>query len=173
MEVEGRRQKARALLDSGSHITFASSRLVSSLKAKKTPSVTLVSGIEQTSAPASKFKVDLTLRSIYDDSPRTIDVRAAVVDTITGDLPERALPGIKLRAFVEGLQLADPNFDRPGRIDLLLGMDIFTRSCWPGGPLPKMESCTPTTLCSVGWSLGTATRRCSFPELMCALSPQP
>ena len=127
VEVEGRRQKARALLDSGSHITFASSRLVSSLKAKKTPSVTLVSGIEQTSAPASQFKVDLTLRSIYDDSPRTIDVRAAVVDTITGDLPERALPGIKLPAFVQGLQLADPNFDRPGRIDRLLEMDIFNK----------------------------------------------
>ena len=110
-----------------SHLTFVSSRLVNSLKVMKIPAVTLVYGIEQTTAPASKFKVDLNLHTTYEDSLHTINVRAAVVDTITGDLPERVLPGIKQRPFLKGLQLADLDFDKPGRIDLLLGMNVLNK----------------------------------------------
>ena len=123
-EVGGRRQRARALT---SHLTFVSSHLVNSFKAMKIPAVTLVSGIEQTTAPASKFKVDLTLHTTYDESLLTINVGAAVVDTITGNLPEKALPGIKQRLFLERLQLADFDFDKPGRIDLLLGRNFLNK----------------------------------------------
>lgn len=56
------------------------------------------------------------------------------MDTITGELPERFTPEVRalpfIRLFIRGLCSSDPNFDQPGRIDLLIGAD-----CW--GPLAK------------------------------------
>ena len=56
-----------------------------------------------------------------------LQIQAAVVDVITGELPEKNLPDIKSMQFLQGLQLADSQFHQSGRIDLLLGMDVYTR----------------------------------------------
>ena len=44
-------------------------------------------------------------------------VRALVVDIITGDLPSGELASIHSEPCLSGLKLADPAFDKPGRID--------------------------------------------------------
>ena len=52
---------------------------------------------------------------------------ALVVDTITGDLTAGVLPSVRQDPYLKGLKLADPNFDKPGRVDLLLGVDVLPR----------------------------------------------
>ena len=66
------------LSHSGSHLTFATNPLANALKARKITSITMVSGIEQIAAPASKYKIDLTLHSTHECVPRTIDSLKAV-----------------------------------------------------------------------------------------------
>ena len=41
------------------------------------------------------------------------------------ELPSRPVPFKSEWSHLKGLQLADPDFGRPGPIDLLLGMDVF------------------------------------------------
>ncbi len=48
-----------------------------------------------------------------------------IINKITNDQPGFYLKGVRNRSFLQGLQLADPNFDYPGRIDMLLGSDVL------------------------------------------------
>ena len=119
-----------ALIDSTSAISFVVSRLVNSLRAtKKFPAVTEITCFQQTSAPAICFKVDLTLKSIQDSYTPALITRAAVVDTIAGNLPDTSLSGVRDLDFLLDLQLADPEFDWPGRIDRV---DVFAKIWRPG-----------------------------------------
>ena len=95
MESGGNRRRARALIDSGAAISFITSRLVNSLRAKRISSVTAIACFQQTSAPASRFKLDLNLKSMQDPTAPVISTRAAVVDTIAGNLTDTTLAGVK------------------------------------------------------------------------------
>ena len=63
---------------------------------------------------------------------------AAVVPKVTCDLPLQGPPGVKNYSHLKDLSLVDPNFDQPGRIDLLFGcnalQDIFTTDIKKGSP---------------------------------------
>ena len=52
-------------------------------------------------------------------------ITASVVNKVTNDLPVRDAPGVKSYPHLQGLDLADPQFDKQGRIDILLGNNIF------------------------------------------------
>ena len=82
---------------------------------------------QQASTPLSKFKVDFTLRVPSGSVTTLLPIRALVVDNITGDLPAGVLTSMGQDPYLKGLKLADPNFDKPGRIDLLLGVDVLPR----------------------------------------------
>ena len=123
LESGGRRQKARALLDGGSPISFITSKMTQCLKARKINEPTNVSGISQSEVPLCRYKVDLSL--IPDESHPPLMLRAVVIDTITGDLPSFNLKGVRDKPFLQGLDLADPNFDQPACIDMLFGLDVL------------------------------------------------
>ena len=91
--------------------------------------MTKIACFQQTSAPASPFKVDLNLESMQDP---TAPVISAIVDTIAGNLPDTTLAGVRDLNFLQDLQLADPDYDQPGRVDRLLGVDIFAKILKPG-----------------------------------------
>ena len=125
----GRLQKARALLDSGSHMSFVTSRLSQLLKVKKIREPTRLTGISQTEVPDCNFKAEISLIS---DGHPSIPLKAVILDKITGDLPGFHLSGVRNKPFLQGLPLADPNFDHPSRIDMLLGSDILDEIMLPG-----------------------------------------
>lgn len=85
--VGGHNHTARAFIDPGSTLSFIYNRLMASLKVKKVPTVTLVTGIGQISSPTSKYQPYLNLIcSVYPDKP-PLTMDAAVVDAITGIWP--------------------------------------------------------------------------------------
>ena len=121
-EVNGRQQRARALVDTGSTISLVTSRLANSLRVRKNAETTTITGIESTQAPTSHHSTDIILRSAVNGQ---VIVHAAVLSTITTDLPTQHLPAVRKLPFLKELDLADPQFDRPGRIDLFLGIDVY------------------------------------------------
>ncbi len=110
-------------MDSGSTLSFVTTKLVQRLKAKKIRKSTSFTGISQTSVPTSRYQVDLDL--IPNSDQPNISVRAIVLDRISGDLPGFPLHGVREQPFLQGKKLADPLFDQPGSIDLLFGADIL------------------------------------------------
>ena len=132
IESKGRQHRARALIDYGSSLTFITEKLVSTLKARKIAESTTVMGFQQTSTPVSQSKVDLYLKVPSGTVTVLIPVRAVVVDVISGDLPASSLSSVKQDPCLLNLPLADPHFDRPGKIDLLLGVDILPRIMMEG-----------------------------------------
>ena len=129
VESRGRLQKARALLDSGSHMSFVTSRLAQLLKAKKIREPTQLTGISQTEVPECNFKTEVAL--VPEKHP-SIPLKAVIITKITSDLPGFHLKGVRNQPFLYGLPLADPNFDHPGRIDMLLGSDVLDAVILPG-----------------------------------------
>ena len=93
------------------------------LKARKINEPTNVSGISQSEVPLCRYKVDFSL--IPDGSHPPLMLREVVIDTITGDLPSFHLKGVRDKPFLQGLDLADPNFDQPASIGMLFGLDVL------------------------------------------------
>ncbi len=149
IESRGRRQKARALLDSGSHMSFITNRLAQSLKVKRIHEPTQLTGISQTEIPTCPYKAEL---SLLPDGHDSIPMTAVIISKITGDLPGFPLHGVRNLPFLQDLTLADPNFDKPGRIDLLFGSDVLDHLMLPG-----RRSSTDGTLYAwetvFGWSI--------------------
>ena len=127
VESKGKLQKARALMDNGSSLTFITSRMVNSLKKRKIAESTSVTGFQQTAPPISKYKVEFHLHILSGTVTVLIPVQAVVVDVITSDQPSSTLTNVKQSPFLQGLPLADPGFNKPGRVDLLLGVNVLPR----------------------------------------------
>ena len=124
VDVEGRTQIVRAMIDPGAAISFITGRIVSSLQAKRIPSLTHVTGLEETQTSTSYFKIEAIIRDPVNPEA-SIDFSPAVVSSITGTTPTSDLRQSSDLCFARNLQLADPNFGQPGTIDILLGLDII------------------------------------------------
>ena len=80
------------------------------------------------------------------------EVDAAVLPKITTELPTFPVSFSPSWKRLSGLRLADPNFGTPGRIDILLGVDIFNRVICHGRQIGPPG--TPSVLeTSYGWVL--------------------
>ena len=76
-----------------------------------------------------------------------------VVPKVTSDLPFSPIPFNPIWNHLSDLELADPGFGQPGRIDLLLGIDVFVAVLLQGrrsGPPGTFETC-------FGWVLAGST----------------
>lgn len=117
--------EARAILDSGSSASFISERLAQGLHLPRYSQNTKISGVagfvRTSSQPVTKFHVSL-IRS----PAREFTASAVIVSRVTCDLPLSPVHFNQSWSHLSGLQLADPNFGQPGRIDLLLGVEVFS-----------------------------------------------
>ena len=90
---------------------------------RKISQPTCIKGFQQAETPAIKYRVDFTLRVPTGTVTILKPMRALVVENITGDLLSGPLPAVRGQPYLQGLQLAEPSFDKPGRVDMLLGVD--------------------------------------------------
>ena len=121
---DGSTMEARALLDNGSTSSFISERLVRTLGLPLSHHNVRVSGIagSLTSSPdraISKFQ----LSSIYSDA-RRLNITAVVLPKVTCELPTFPVPLNPDWTHLLDLPLADPAFGEPGRVDILLGVEV-------------------------------------------------
>ena len=171
----GQRLPARALIDSGAGISLISSRVAQLLHLPLTKTDLQFSGVQGTPCKASKHIAHLSLSPVQAEHP-IIHLKAAVVTTVTNDLPTQDLSPVADLPHLAGLDLADPEFHTPGRIDILLGADIYHKLI---GHQPTLtgESTDPAAVETIfGWAItGPVRSRNSYfhaaPSLTAPVQP--
>lgn len=125
---------ARAVLDSASQTTFITEKIASLLKlSRSNEKAYLINGISS-SQVKTKGVSHVTLSSLS-GTPLASSYPVVILDKITGDLPKFTIsPELKSKLKHFGLTLADPTFDTPAPIDLLIGADLFAL-CLQGSPI--------------------------------------
>ena len=116
----GQPHKCRALLDSASQTNFITESLVQRLRLDKVRSHLPIQGINKATAETSHL-VSLRLQST---SAFTARINCAVLPCITGEMPSMHLQHDNWN-LPPDVQLAGPYFYRPGKVDLLLGAELF------------------------------------------------
>lgn len=114
--------EARCLLDSGSQASFISKRICNILKIQgQIVNSVCVTGVNNTSFEAlHRCTVNVQSRL----NAFSTKVNALIIDEITNELPTCEVDISNLK-IPDNLILADPNFNCPAKVDLLLGADVF------------------------------------------------
>lgn len=124
VELQGPTQRfqARVLLDSGSQSCLITRSLCEKYKLVQYKTKTGVQGINCAQINISNItNVQMTSK----DSSYTINIQCLVLPSITAQLPTSPLnPNVKA-TLPRHVTLADPSFDKPGPIDLLIGANVF------------------------------------------------
>eukprot|EP00102_Acyrthosiphon_pisum_P020672 XP_016657882.1 PREDICTED: uncharacterized protein LOC107883053 [Acyrthosiphon pisum] len=113
----------RALIDSASQISAITSNCCERLGLKPSRWTVPVTGLSGQRVPDVHGVVQLTIQPRNRPTP-SISVKPWVLSSITTDMPARQLPA-QVRARCSHLTLADPSFDKPAPVDMLIGADIF------------------------------------------------
>nr|CAH7735170.1 unnamed protein product [Callosobruchus chinensis] len=111
----------RAVLDSGSQSSYLIADLCDTLGIQKEKINLTVEGINNTVSQI-KFKCSVELQSLSHDYKKVID--CLVVPEITGLIPSVPVDISKIK-IPQNIALADPNFNVPSKISLLIGVDLF------------------------------------------------
>ncbi|XP_011869055.1 PREDICTED: uncharacterized protein LOC105562656, partial [Vollenhovia emeryi] len=117
----GKSYQCRALLDNGSQSNFITMQLALKLGLAKTPIKLPVCGVNQSITNIS-HKTKSSIKSLHNNY--RAELSFMVVDNITQELPNKFY-NISALNIPEGLSLADPRFNCPETVDLLLGAGIF------------------------------------------------
>ena len=122
----GQTVKARALIDPGATLSLVSNKLTKKLKLPKSKARITFTGVQGTPCKAANHVTELVISPLLGNQPQ-VTLTAAVVDKVTEDLPSQELPAIKELPHLQGLELSDPEFHKPNKIDLLIGAEVYPR----------------------------------------------
>ena len=153
---DGSTVNVRALLDSASSASFVSERLARSLSLPRQYRTTTISGIAGLTRDCLQSLTNLTVLS--PQSTCNFNITAIVVPRVTCNLPVHPVSFGSTWTHLNDLPLTDPHFGTPGRIDILLGVDVFTSSLLHGrriGP-PGTPAAFETVF---GWVLAGSTNQ--------------
>ncbi|XP_054015916.1 uncharacterized protein LOC128896573 [Hylaeus anthracinus] len=144
----------RALLDSGSECSFFSEWSAQTLRLRRRSVRVELTGYQGTKVGTARSEVSVELRSPVNQEFR-ISLDALVTKSLTAPTPSHPLENGDWD-HIKGLQLADPNFNLPGCVDVLLGTDVCGRLLQERREGPHG---TPTAvLTPFGWTLMGSTR---------------
>ena len=129
---DGSSIEARAILDCASSSSFVSERLAQSLCLPRCTQNARISGIGGISHKSPVQSVTTFDISAVRSSSKKIGVTAVIVPRVTCDLPLLPIPFNLKWNHLSNLHLADPTFNQPGRIDILLGVDVFVNALLHG-----------------------------------------
>ena len=141
---------ARALIHPGSSTSFVHERIAQLLRLPRRKKNVMVEGIGGTSAP-TRGSVWFQVSGVEDDAEK-IGVEAYVLKKVTKDRPLNAIPIALKWDHISDLEVADPEFRTPARIDLRLGAEVFAsvlhdgRRTGPRGTPFAIKTC-------LGWVL--------------------
>ena len=108
----------RALLDSGSQLSFITQALSRRLNLNTTEKHLNLSGIGGQSNDVRAGLTNIVLKSVS----KEIRVSAFVLKQLTTSVPSKTL---QLPKILERYKLADPDFRQSQPVDMILGADVF------------------------------------------------
>lgn len=152
VDKNGKLQSARALLDNAASLNFITSELLYKLGLKT----------ESVSRKMTRFKGNITLTSEMvtatirsKQSKYSESLRFTVIDQITSKIPENQveISALRIPESICISQLADPTFNIPQKVELLLGASVF----WDilrNGRIQLSSEQPVFQRTSLGWILG-------------------
>ena len=140
-----------ALLDTGAILSLITSKLAHQIQLPKGPCSLTLTGVTGTTNGTTSHMVSFSISDIHNRHTK-FHVQAPVVPKVTTDLPLLNAKKVRDYPHLQGLQLADPRFDTPGRIDIILGIDVWDQIELPGKILgvPSQPSAINTIF---GWAI--------------------
>lgn len=136
----------RALCDLGSQINLISGHAMQTLRLRKNPTHMHIRNVNG-EVVAAKGIARLNLIAKIDDKV-TEQIDAYVVPNMLHNLPKQKIDISKWN-HIRKIQLADSNFNEPGKIDLLLGADFYSRTIING--IRKMNGAPTAQRTTFGW----------------------
>ena len=118
LNTENQLIPCRALLDSGSQLSFTTQALARRLKLKTTEKHMSIGGIGQQSNYVRACLANVVLKSVS----KEIRVSAYVLQQLTINVPSKTLQYPKI---LERFKLVDPDFQYSQPVDFILGADVF------------------------------------------------
>ncbi|XP_055588815.1 uncharacterized protein LOC129741136 [Uranotaenia lowii] len=164
LDNDNQPQTCRVLLDSGSQVNFITDQLASTLRLEKRKVEVPIGGINKIKTVA-RHLVKVHLQSRCSDF-RT-ELECLVIPKVTGPIPSNNID-ITDWDFLHGVQLADPNFFKPDKIDLLIGSALFFNILKTGHLI--LDPCLPELREShLGWLVtGTLTSKSNYEPIQYA-----
>lgn len=163
-DCSGKLYECRALLDSGAQPNFMSQELCKLLKLpQQSTSMTIEGGNNVVSTSQCKTTTIYSRFNNYQES-----LSFLVVDKVTNVMP--AIP-VDVNAFQipANIKLADPTFYVPGKVDLIIGSEVFWRLLCVGQiQLGKTKPTFQKT--KLGWIVSGMTRRIKHAILRIVIS---
>ena len=147
----GHELKARAFIDPGAGLSLISSRVAQILELPLESSRTSFTTVQGTECQGSKYLTSVTISPLH--SKRDILCRPAVVQTVTEKIPSKQLAPVDEYPHLIGLELADPTFNTPGRVDILLGADLWLHLQGKSPPITASASEPGAQDTVFGWTI--------------------
>ena len=142
--------KARALIDPGSQISFISERLTQRLHLPREKTSLLLHGIGATKAGRTRGSVSIKLKPHFESS-KECTIIAHVIPRLTSNNTSVSVSNTNW-PHLKNLQLADPDFQSNGHIDIIIGADYYGQIIEEG--LRRGTINTPTAQATIfGWVL--------------------
>ena len=116
-DAVGKTVKLRALLDSGSQASFITEHMATALMLKLKRSQVAITTLGASTTEKTRGIITTKLND-------TVGVNLHVIPRITNQVPTSKIDISQLR-HIQNLKLADPTFNIPGKIDVLLGADVL------------------------------------------------
>ncbi|XP_058455597.1 uncharacterized protein LOC131432958 [Malaya genurostris] len=113
----------RAMIDCGSQASLITESCVTRLGLHRANGNILITGVTNCASETTRGVVNLEISSRFNFNP-IINTRAYVLNKLTRNLPQQKIDTTSLKCL-ESLPLADPGYDTPSKIDLILGVDVF------------------------------------------------
>ncbi|XP_065088590.1 uncharacterized protein LOC135710068 [Ochlerotatus camptorhynchus] len=123
--IDGGFLKVRALIDSGSGASLITEACVNKLSIPRTSGKVAVSGLGQQHAGTTRGVVKLIMANRFNETV-ILRTSAFVMGKLTSTLPAQRVE-VNTKLLEKEIQetLADPAFNQPGPIDIILGSDVF------------------------------------------------
>ena len=158
--------KTRALIDSGAHVSLASTRLAHTLKLPRRKHLTRLSGVAGAHTIDSHYTATIKLISA-DDPNETLSLTVVLLKNVLPDMEPIDSKVIRDDVAFKGLKLTDPDYYRAGKIDLLLGAGVRPWLSLSGSIVNKERTIT-TSQTLYGWMLegNFPGRKCKYPSVL-------
>ena len=147
--------RARALLDSAAGLSLITHRMAKLLGLPMETSRTALTTLEDSKALGSEHLTAVMISPIQQSME--IPCTPAVLKKIVSQTPLRSFPPVENFPHLWGLQLADPTFNIPGPVDILLGNDVLLKLHGKLPPITHEDSNVGAVSTVFGWVItGTA-----------------
>lgn len=131
---DGKVLHIKALLDTGSQVSFVTTKVIKRLGIQPKETNMNVIGITKVNNKI-KYSVPLEVHSLAQLFKLTVNCN--VVEQITCKLPQQKFEQFEIPSRI---QLADVNYNNPSEIDMLMGCDVFFQVLLPTQPLQLLKS---------------------------------